>query len=411
MTTRTESMRTADGVRLDADVTVPAAPGRYPVLLMRQPYGRRIASTLCYAHPSWYAAQGFVVVVQDVRGRGTSEGAFAPFADDAADGAATVAWAAGLPESDGRVCLYGFSYQGTNQLLAASHAPAALRAMAPAMIGWNLRTDWAYEGGAWALAGGIGWAAQLGAETARLAGDEAAFLALREAAANPPSVARPEVMERHRALSHYHDWIDHPEPGAAWDAISPSAHREVIAAARVPTLLIGGWHDSHLTGTLAAYRALAGRVPVRLVIGPWAHHPWARRLGAQDFGVEAAGGLDAEQAAWLRAALAGHPPGGVRLFDLGARLWRELETWPATSVILHFGGSGRAPSDERDGTLRPPPIGPAAAAPLPTRGTPRGRPHPPPTIPPNASCTILGGRCRRCRPAATTRLSSSAATC
>lgn len=355
MTLRTASMRTADGVRLDADVYAPDAPGRHPVLLMRQPYGRRIASTLCYAHPSWYAAQGFVVVVQDVRGRGTSEGAFALFADDAADGAATVAWAAGLSESDGRVCMYGFSYQGTNQLLAASRAPPALRAITPAMIGWDLRTDWAYEGGAWALAGGIGWAAQLGAETARLAGDEAAFLALRRASANPPVdgpvAARPEVMERHRALSHYHDWIDHPEPGAAWDAISPAARLDAIVAAEVPTLLIGGWHDSHLPGTLAAYRALAGRVPVRLVIGPWAHHPWARRLGGQDFGAEAAGGLDVEQAGWLRAALDGHPPGGVRLFDLGARVWRELEAWPVTPMVFHLGGTGRAACDERDGTL------------------------------------------------------------
>ncbi len=347
MTVRTASMLTADGVRLDAEVTTPAAPGRYPVLLMRQPYGRRIASTACYAHPSWYAAQGFVVVVQDVRGRGTSEGEFSLFADDAADGAATVAWAAELPESDGRVCMYGFSYQGTNQLLAAARAPAA--------IGWNLRTDWAYEGDAFNLQAGIGWAAQLGAETARRAGDETAFLDLRRASANPPVdgavAARAEVMERHRGLSHYHDWIDHPEAGAGWDAISPAAQLEGIVAAGVPTLLIGGWHDSHLPGTLAAYHALAGRVPVRLVVGPWAHHPWARRLGAQDFGPGAAGGLDVEQANWLHAALDGNPPGGVRLFDLGARTWRELAAWPSEPAMFHLGGIGRAAADECHGTL------------------------------------------------------------
>ena len=51
---RTRSMQTADGVRLDADVWAPDAPGRFPVLLMRQPYGRSIASTLVYAHPAWY---------------------------------------------------------------------------------------------------------------------------------------------------------------------------------------------------------------------------------------------------------------------------------------------------------------------------------------------------------------------
>ena len=66
-------MRTRDGVRLDADVYRPEGKGPFPVLLMRQPYGRRIASTVCYAHPSWYADQGYIVVIQDVRGRGTRE--------------------------------------------------------------------------------------------------------------------------------------------------------------------------------------------------------------------------------------------------------------------------------------------------------------------------------------------------
>lgn len=66
------SMRTRDGVRLDADVYRPDGEGPFPALLMRQPYGRRIASTVTYAHPSWYAEQGYLVVIQDVRGRGSS---------------------------------------------------------------------------------------------------------------------------------------------------------------------------------------------------------------------------------------------------------------------------------------------------------------------------------------------------
>src|SRR3984957_21006256 len=90
----TVSMRTRDGVRLDADLYRPDGPGPFPVLLMRQPYGRQIATTICYAHPSCYADQGYIVVVQDMRGRGTSEGAFRLFADDVADGEDTIAWAA-----------------------------------------------------------------------------------------------------------------------------------------------------------------------------------------------------------------------------------------------------------------------------------------------------------------------------
>src|ERR1700724_3274500 len=183
---KTVSTRTRDGVRLDADLYRPDGKGPFPVLLMRQPYGRQIASTICYAHPSWYAEHGYIVVVQDVRGRGTSEGAFRLFADDIADGEDAIAWAAALPGASGAVGMYGFSYQGTNQLLAASSKPSALKALAPAMIGWDIATDWAYENDAFCLAAGLGWATQIGAETARLARDDEAFDAFYRASRAMP---------------------------------------------------------------------------------------------------------------------------------------------------------------------------------------------------------------------------------
>jgi putative CocE/NonD family hydrolase len=155
----TVSMTTSDRTRLDASVWRPDAPGRFPVLLMRPPYGRAIASTLVYAHPAWYAAQGYVVVVQDVRDAGTSEGTFRLFETEEADGAETVAWALDLPGCLGRLGMYGFSYQAMTQLLALAGG-AGGRVLAPAMTGWTIRTDWAWEGGAFAFAAGLGWAAR-----------------------------------------------------------------------------------------------------------------------------------------------------------------------------------------------------------------------------------------------------------
>lgn len=108
---------------------------------MRQPYGREIASTVVYAHPTWYAAQGYIVVIQDVRGRGTSEGKFKLFINEIEDGEDTVNWAANLPGSNGKVGMYGFSYQGMTQLYAAVKKPAALKTICPAMIGYDLYTD------------------------------------------------------------------------------------------------------------------------------------------------------------------------------------------------------------------------------------------------------------------------------
>src|SRR5262245_41669 len=99
-----------DGCQLRADIYRPIGSGPYPVLLMRQPYGKTLASTVTMPHPTWFARQGLMVVVQDVRGRGRSEGEFTPFVHEAEDGYDTVEWAASLPNSNGRVGMYGFSY-------------------------------------------------------------------------------------------------------------------------------------------------------------------------------------------------------------------------------------------------------------------------------------------------------------
>jgi putative CocE/NonD family hydrolase len=354
----TVSMHTRDGVRLDADVYRPDSAGPFPVLLMRQPYGRRIASTVCYAHPDWYAAQGFIVVIQDVRGRGTSEGVFKTFEADSADGADAVAWAASLPGANGAVGMYGFSYQGTNQFLAAAEHPKGLRALAPAMIGWDIRTDWAHEGDAFALQANLGWAIQIAAESARLARDADAHRELRAAAQALPLageiVARPDLLERHRTLTHYAAWLDEESGSPYWAKISPASRLDRIIAASLPTFLVGGWFDSHLPGTLAARRALEGLVPLRIVIGPWAHFPWSRRVGVLDFSEAAIGEIDRLQVEWFDAWLKGVAESAepaVRLFDIGACRWRDFSAWPREGGSFFLGGTGRAAIDLRDGTL------------------------------------------------------------
>ncbi len=347
----------ADGVRLAADIYRPPQAAPAPVLLMRQPYGRAIASTLVYAHPAWYAEQGYIVVIQDVRGTGDSGGQFRLFADDAADGAASVAWAAALPGSTGRVGMYGFSYQGTNQLLALAGGAPALAALCPAMIGWDIFADWAYEGGAFRLAGGLGWGAQMAALQARRAGDASAYAALLGAArAMPltdPVPARPAVMAANRRFGHYHDWLEHPAPGPFWDAIAP---RAALAgrAVDVPMLHIGGWYDTMLEGTLAAYAAMAAcsAAPQRLVIGPWTHQPWGRRVGAVDFGPDAVGRIDRVQLAWFDRHLKGIAGPAddwpaAQCFDLLARRWHGFPRFPpAGERILYLAGDGLAASTQ-----------------------------------------------------------------
>lgn len=353
----TATLALSDGVSLVADVYRPAGPGRHPVMLMRQPYGRAIASTLTLAHPAWYAAHGYVVVVQDVRGRGGSAGVFRLFETEAADGAKTLAWAADLPGGNGQVATYGFSYQAVTQFLALAGAVRAGTkrpdAVVPAMGGWSIRDDWAFTGGAFGLSGNLGWACQMGAEAARLAGDREAYAALAAAARGAPwsgeVAARPAVLERFGRYTHYADWL--ADAPATWDAIAPERRLDGMPL-DVPGLHIGGWQDFLLEGTLGAHAAFArGTAPQHLLVGPWAHAPWGRRVGARDCGPHAVTDVDARTVAFLDHVLKGQgsPGPAVRLFDIGAGGWRDYSEWPDPQPTpLHLASDGLAATASRD---------------------------------------------------------------
>lgn len=356
------AMTTRDGVRLDADVYRPAAEGEFPVLLMRQPYGRAIASTVVYAHPTWYAAQGYIVVIQDVRGRGTSAGEFRLFEAEIEDGYDAVEWAARLPGSSGRVGMYGFSYQGMTQLYAAIARPPALTAICPAMIGYDLYADWAYENGAFCWQANLGWAIQLAAETARLQGDEAAHHRLAIAAKNLPLTdpvpPRSQLLQHLAPDSFYHTWLERSEPDDYWQKLSPKTYLRNLD---LPMLHIGGWFDTFMRGTLNLYQAMVakGANHQKLLVGPWAHLPWSRQVGAIDFGPAANSPCDRAQIRWFDHFLKNHatapltePP--IHLFMMGLNTWRDYPTWNDTPAIaFSLQSTGLAAMDDQDGKLAP----------------------------------------------------------
>ncbi|MER3436017.1 MAG: S15 family X-Pro dipeptidyl-peptidase [Leptolyngbya sp. ERB_1_1] len=346
------SMYTRDRIRLDADVYYPDAEGTFPVLLMRQPYGRAIASTVVYAHPFWYAAQGYIVVIQDVRGRGTSEGEFKLFENEIEDGFDTVNWAAGLPRSNGKVGMYGFSYQGMTQLYASIDRPEALKAICPAMLAPDLYHDWAYENGAFCLFANLGWAIQLAAETARLKEDESAFLELSRAAKSMPLSdripARPEIMQKFAHYdAYYQTWLDRSNAtDPYWQKLTPD-----LSAIDIPMLYIGGWFDTYLRGTLRSYLSAK---QAHLIVGVWAHLPWGRKVGAIDYGADAVSFCDRAQIRWfdhwLKDAKLSDPP--VQLFEMGSNQWQSFSEFPkGEQTILHLNSTGLAGMNDRDGQL------------------------------------------------------------
>ncbi|BAZ46454.1 peptidase S15 [Chondrocystis sp. NIES-4102] len=353
-------MWTSDRVRLDADIYRPATDEKLPILLMRQPYGRSIASTVVYAHPHWYAAQGYIVVIQDVRGRGTSEGKFDLFTHEVEDGFETINWVSQLPNSTGEVGMYGFSYQGMTQLYAAVKQPAPLKAIAPAMIAYDLYSDWAYENGAFCLFANLAWAIQLAGETARLQGDSAAFNKFYQAARNLPLndaiPANPQLMQELAPDSFYHQWLNNPDPTALyWRSLSP---KYLLQNVDLPMLHVGGWYDPYLRGTLNLYKAMAdtSKYSQQLLIGAWGHLPWGRKLGAIDYGIEAQNPIDEIQIRWFDHFLKGKDTGllneaPISLFCMGRNQWREFDHLPQNPRVYYLASDGLAGIREDSGML------------------------------------------------------------
>ncbi len=340
----TRSMLTRDGVRLEADIYRPKTELKLPILLMRQPYGKAIASTVVYAHPSWYASHGYIVVIQDVRGRGTSGGKFELFTNEIADGLDTINWVSQFPESTGKVGMYGFSYQGMTQLYTALHQHPSLVAIAPAMVGYDLYSDWAYENKAFCLQANLGWAIQLAAETARLQGDESAYQKLYSASRNLPLSdtipANPDIMQELAADSFYHQWLNNPFPGEYWQKLSP---KNLLQDVDIPMLHIGGWFDPYLRGTLNLYRAMKAKSshPQHLIVAPWAHLPWGRKLGNIDYGIDAQNLIDEIQLRWFDHFLKGKDTGileedSVSLFEMGSKQWRDFDDISQNHEIIYY---------------------------------------------------------------------------
>ncbi|HWW50371.1 MAG TPA: CocE/NonD family hydrolase [Verrucomicrobiae bacterium] len=358
--------RLRDGVELVSDHYHPPGPGPHPTLLMRQPYGRDIASTVVYAHPVWFARHGYNVVIQDVRGRGDSAGEFYPFRNEGRDGAETIAWLRTRAESNGRIGMYGFSYQGMTQLLAAAEGPEGLVCISPAMTAHDLYHGWFYHQGALRLAASLGWGLQLlKADTRRLRLREASDR-LEEAWATAPAQTSFLPFREHPALAgegvpqYVLDWFDHSEPGEYWTSLDLSQSLERI---RVPALHFSGWYDTYLSGTIDGFRALsegAGSTMARehqyLVAGPWVHIPWGDRIGAAGFGAEAL--LDTDTILlrwfdhWLKDSGQFSAEPRIRHFVLGANRWREAEVWPRRADHpLYLHSAGRANSRKGDGVL------------------------------------------------------------
>lgn len=355
-----------DGCQLKADVYHPATSEPAPALLMRLPYAKELAETNVYAHPAWFAARGYLVVVQDVRGRGASEGNFDPFLHEAEDGYDTIEWVASLPACSGRVAMYGFSYVGATQLLAASQRPPHLACIIPAHAAVNFYDKWTYRGGALQWAFVSYWAYFLSMDAAIRMNDlptaEQILLGLPGVGSNFSALPTASFPAFPRELAPYFgEWLEHRTADSYWNARGARPD-EIIW--ETPAMHIAGWYDIFCDSTFETFAAMeALDVPQRLVIGPWWHMPWSPNVGIRDFGENAkshANDWVLQWAdTWCRDDLP-KPKTSIDYFVLGNNTWRTATTWPpsearASSYFLDSHGS--ANSINGDGILALSPSG------------------------------------------------------
>jgi uncharacterized protein len=356
-----------DNTVLRADVYRPDVEGRYPVLLERTPYNKDTIAEFGVTA----AARGYVVIVQDVRGRYTSEGDWYPFQYESQDGYDTVEWAAALPYSNGRVGMFGGSYVGATQLLAAIAHPPHLAGLCAYATASNYHDGWTYQGGAFEQWFNESWTSGLAQDTLNRAvkkitnateGVQALPLTSYPLFKGPPWQGASDLT---KALAPYFlDWLAHPSYDDYWKRWSIEEHYPDI---NVPVLNIAAWYDIFQGGSLRNYTGLkahagseAARRGQRLLVVIGGHAGQGRNIGGMDFGPAAAEfSENATVLRWYDHLLKGianeftkEKP--VKIFVMGSNVWREEDDWPlarARSTKYYLHSSGRANSVRGDGAL------------------------------------------------------------
>ena len=357
--------RMRDNTVLRADIYRPDAPGTFPVLLERTPYDKR--GSVDFGLKA--AARGFVVIVQDVRGRYNSEGEWYPFKHESDDGYDTVEWAARLPYSSGKVGMFGGSYVGATQMLAAIAHPPHLGGIFPVVTASNYHDGWTYQGGAFEQWFNESWTSGLALDTYRRHMDASVnarqyenVLPLTSYPLFNSSLLAP-LMSLDRLAPYFLDWLSHPDYDSYWKRWSIEQHYADIQA---PAFVVAAWYDIFQGGSLRNYLGITqhggsedARRKSHLLVEIGGHAGGGPKIGEVDFGKESVIDEDSLILRWYSWLFKGEANGlgeekPVRYFSMGRNAWQDAANWPpsgATQVAYYLHSTGGANSAAGNGTL------------------------------------------------------------
>jgi len=350
-----------DGTNLSANIARPKEEGQYPVVLMRTPYGKPDKKN---GDMKRYAEAGYVMVVQDCRGRGDSEGAWDPFAYDVQDGLDTQAWVGKQPWCNGHIGTAGGSYVGWTQWASAPGASPMLTCAVPVVPFAETFPDLAYYGGAFQLALLMGWGTAVGGVDLQPDPLQAAFRHL-------PLQTYGDQFEK--PIPYLNDWVKHPTYDDYWKQRGIDGRYDEV---RIPILNIGGWYDifsKPVIDTVTQVREKSdspvARENQRVIVGPWTHGVGRQEVGDLDFGPEARRDIGDLQFQWFEYWLKNQETGvqdwpAYQLFIMGENRWRGEQEWPLARTRytpMYLRGGGKANSSRGDGALSPEQPGEEAA--------------------------------------------------
>lgn len=334
-----------DGVELIATHYAPDTAAPAGTLLVRCPYGRGFPFATLYG--TVYAARGYHVLLQSVRGTFGSGGEFTPMVNEAADGADTVAWLRTQPWFTGSFATVGLSYLGYTQWALLVDPPPELKT-AIVTVGPHDFNASTWGTGSFSLNDFLGWSDMVShqEEPNRF---RAAARQVQARRGVKRTTGELPLGEAARAFlgdgaPWYESWLEHPDAADPfWNALQAN---EALDRVDVPVLLLGGWQDLFLEQTLEQYRRLRARdVPTALTIGAWTH---------SQFMAKAAPTALRESLAWLDEHLGGRPapPRSRVRVEVRDHGWLDLDDWPPTmpDEVLYLQPAhrlGDVPADER----------------------------------------------------------------